>query len=184
MDRVTIPNSETSMFQTLYRSRGRFFTVCFALVISLAAAEIVEINRFLRTVVQGRAFWDYLLVLLMVLGLLLVATVRTQAESEQTNLTKFLLVGVVFGFIASFIAILATPLLEYGTLSPTINAWRNPLYLASAAFLGLGWFYGALAELTIYFIRRGRYKHIGILVLTCIGIRLVEMLPLARLLQR
>jgi hypothetical protein len=102
----------------------------------------------------------------------------TEAKSGQSKA-----VGIVFGFLGSVIAISATPLLVGGTLSPTISAWKDPLHLTAAAFLGLGWVYGALAELTIYFILRGRYRNIGILVLACVAIRLVEMLPLGRFIQ-
>lgn len=61
---------------------GKLATICVALAVSLAAAELVEVNQFLRTVVQGRAFWYYLLVLLAVLGLLLGATLKKGAESN------------------------------------------------------------------------------------------------------
>jgi hypothetical protein len=159
-------------------------TVCVALTISLAAAELVEVNRFLRTVVQGRAFWYYLLVLLVVLGLFLGTTLKKDAESQKEGLIKLLSMGIVFGFLGSVIAISATPLLVGGSLSPTVSAWKDPLHLAAAAFLGLGWVYGALAELTVYFIYRGRYRYIGITMLVCLVIRLVGMLPLARLIQR
>lgn len=91
--------------------------------------------------------------------------------------------GIVFGFLGSLIAISTAPLLVGGSLAPAINAWKNPLYLAAVAILCLGWVYGALAELTIYLIHRGRYRHIGILMLACVVIRLVGMLPLARVLQ-
>lgn len=163
---------------------GKLLTVCAALGVSLAAAELVEVNRFLRSVVQGRAFWYYVLVLLVVLGLLLGATVKRGAASQAESLIKLLPVGIVFGFLAGLIAISATPLLVHGSLSPSISAWRHPLYLGYAVFLGLGWFYGALAELAIFFIQRGRYRHIALLMLACAAIRLVEMLPLARLIHR
>ncbi len=184
MPQTAVPTNEIMTTQAWGGFSGKLFTVCVALTVSLAAAELVEVNRFLRTVVQGRAFWYYLLVLLVVLGLLLGATLKKGAESQTESLIKLLSVGLVFGFLGSVIAISATPLLVGGSLSPTINAWKDPLHLASAAFVGLGWFYGGLAELTIYFIDRGRYRHIGSLVLTCVAIRLVEMLPLARLIRR
>lgn len=120
----------------------------------------------------------------MVLGLLLGATLKKSAESQTESFIKLLSIGSVFGFLGSVIAISATPLLVGSSLSPTISAWKDPLHLVSAAFVGLGWFYGAVAELTIYFIHRGRYRDIGILALACVAIRLVEMLPLARLIQR
>jgi len=162
----------------------KLFTVCVSLMVSVAAAELVEANRFLRTV-QGRAFWYYLIALLTVLGLLLSTTLKKKsAESQTESLIKLLPVGIVFGFLGSVIALSAIPLLRGSSPSPTISAWKEPLRLAFAAFLGLGWFYGALAELTIYFIRRDRYWYIGILMLTCVVIRIVEMLPLARFLQR
>jgi hypothetical protein len=181
---TAVPTNETTTARAWDGFSGKLFTVCVALIVSLAAAELVEVNRFLRTVVQGRAFWYYLLVLLVVLGLLLGGTVKKGAESERESLIKLLSVGIVFGFLGSVIAISATPLLVGGSLSPTISAWKDPLHLAAAAFLGLGWVYGALAELTVYFIHRGRYWYIGILMLACAVIRLVEMLPLARFLQR
>jgi len=158
-----------------------------ALIGSVAAAELVEVNRFLRTVFEGRFFWYYLIAFLVVLGLLLSATTVTRksgAESQKESLVKVLFLGVVFGFIGSLIALSLTPLLTQGHLSPTINAWKDPTRIAFVAFLGFGWFYGALAELTIFFIRRDRYRHIGIVMLICVAIRLVEMLPLARLFHR
>lgn len=181
MPETTIP--EITATQTRDWFSRELFTVCAALAVSLAAAELVEVNRFLRTVVQGRAFWCYLLVLLTILGLLLAVSLRRSTESQSENLAKLLLTGIVLGFLGSVIAVSATPLLADGSLSPTINAWKHPLYLASAALLGFGWFYGALAELTVYFIHRGRYLRIGMLLLACAAIRLIEMLPLARLTQ-
>jgi hypothetical protein len=172
------PANETLTTQVWDGYSEKLFTVCVSLIVSVAAAELVEVNRFLRTVVQGRAFWYYLIALLMVLGLLLSTTLKKKgAESQTESLIKLLPVGIVFGFLGSVIALSAIPLLRGSSLSPTISAWKEPLRLAFAAFLGLGWFYGALAGLTIYFIRRGRYWYIGILMLTCVVIRIVEMLP-------
>jgi hypothetical protein len=184
MSQTAVPTNETMTAEAPEALAGKLFTVCIALTVSFAAAELVEVNRFLRTVLQGRAFWYYLLLLLVVLGLLLGATLKTGAESQKEGLIKLLSVGIVFGFLGSVIAISATPLLVGGNLSPTISAWKDPLHLAAATFLGLGWVYGALAELTAYFIRRGRYRYIGILMLACAVIRLVEVLPLARFLRR
>jgi hypothetical protein len=184
MTQNAVPRNEVMTAQAWDGFSGKLFTVCAALIVSLAAAELVEVNRFLRTVVQGRAFWYYLLVLLVVLGFLLGATLRKGVESQRESLIKLLSVGIVFGFLGSIIAISATPLLVGASLSPTISAWKDPLHLAAAAFLGLGWVYGAVAALTVYFIHRGRYRYIGILMLACAVIRLVEMLPLARFFQR
>jgi hypothetical protein len=184
MPQTAAPTNGTITVPAWDGSSRKLFTVCVALIVSLAAAELVEVNRFLRTVVQGRAFWYYLVVLLVVLGVLLGATLKKGGESQREGLIKLLSMGVVFGFLGSLIAISTTPLLAGGSLSPAISAWKDPLHLAAAAFLGLGWVYGALAELTVYLIHRGRYRYIGILMLVCVVIRLVGMLPLARLLQR
>ncbi len=184
MPQTAVRTNETVTSQAWDGFSGKLFTVCVALIVSLAAAELVEVNRFLRTAIQGRAFWYYLVVLLVVLGLLLGATLKRNGESQRTGLIRRLLTGIILGFLASVIAISATPLLVNGRPSPVISAWKDPLHLAAAAFLGLGWVYGALAQLTVYFIHRGRYRYIGILILACAVIRLVEMLPIARFLQR
>ena len=184
MPQTAAPTNQTMTAGAWSGFSRNLYTVCVALIVSLAAAELVEVNRFLRTVIQGRAFWYYLLVLLVVLGLLLGVTLKRSTERQRTSLIKLLPTGIIFGFLGSVIAISATPFLVSGSLSPAISAWKGPLHLAAAAFLGLGWFYGALAQLTVYFMHRGRYRHIGILVLACVVIRLIEMLPLARLLQR
>ena len=105
----------------------RLFTVCVSLMVSVAAAELVEVNRFLRTV-QGRAFWYYFIAVLMVLGLLLSTTLKKKgAESQTERLIKLLAVGIVFGFLGSVIALSAIPLLRGSNPSPTISAWKEPL---------------------------------------------------------
>jgi hypothetical protein len=101
MPQTAVPTNETMTTQAWDGFSGRLFTVCAALIVSLAAAELVEVNRFLRTEVQGRAFWYYLLVLLVVLGLLLGATLKKGAESQTENLIKLLPVGIVLGFLAA-----------------------------------------------------------------------------------
>ncbi len=159
-----------------------FFTVCSALIMALVCAEVLQVNRFLRTAIEGRAFWYYLPALLVTLGLMLGATLNRVSRIQ--NLPKMLLVGAFLGFLASIIALSVSSLLSAGSISPTINAWKNPSNLIFAAFLGLGWVYGVLAELTLCFIQRGRYWHIGILMLACTAVRLLEMLPLGRLIPR
>ena len=178
-----LPTNETMTTQAWDGFFGKLLRICIALTVSLLAAELVQVNRFLRTVIQGRAFWYYLLVLLVALGLLLGATLKKGAESQTESLIKLLAVGILFGFLGSVIAISATPLLVSRSLSPTISAWKDPSHLIAAAFVALGWVYGALAQLTVYFIHRGRYRHIGILMLACAAIRLLEMLPIGRLIQ-
>ncbi len=166
---------------------GKFSTILIALIASAAAAELVEVNRFLRTVREGRSSWFYLGAFLVILGILL-GTARgrkeSSAELQKESLVKGLLLGIVFGFVASLIVLSATPLLTDGRLSPTINAWKEPARMAFVAFLCFGWFYGAVAELTIFFIRRSQYQRVGVLVLTSVAIRLIETLPLARLFHR
>lgn len=181
------PTSESLTTRTWGKYPEKFSTICLALIASAVAAELVEVNRFLRTVFEGKFFWYYLSAFLMVLGFLLSITNVTKqsgAESHRERLIRLLLVGMVFGFVGSLVALSATPLLTDGRLSPAINAWKDPTRIAFVAFLSFGWFYGALAELTIFFIRRGQYQRIGILILTCIAIRFVEMLPWVRLFQR
>jgi hypothetical protein len=159
-------------------------TIISVLTVSLLSAELLGVNRFLRTVIEGRAFWYYLLVFLVALALMLGFTIKKGAESQTQNLVKLLVLGAFLGFIASIIAVSVSPLLSTGSMSPTVNVWKAPLHLMAAAFLSLGWVYGILAELTLSFIQRRRYRHIGILIITCTVIRLLETLPIGRLIQR
>src|SRR6266849_7932224 len=62
-----LPTNETMTTQAWDGFFGKLLTICIALTVSLLAAELVQVNRFLRTVIQGRAFWYYLLVLLVAL---------------------------------------------------------------------------------------------------------------------
>jgi hypothetical protein len=184
MPQSLVSRNETTVNDASNGFSGRPFTICMALTVSLVAAELLEVNRFLRSVIQGRSFWYYLVVLLVALGLMLAATMTKGAESQKEGLIKLLVLGILFGFLSSVIAISGTPLLAGDGLSPTITAWKDPLHLIAAGFLGLGWVYGALVELTVYFLHRGRYRHIGILVLACAAIGILERVPITRWIQR
>jgi hypothetical protein len=150
------------------------FTVGGALAASFVAAELVGANRYLRTAIQGRAFWYYLLALLVVLGVMIEAVLQRGIEGGTQSLIRLLVGGAVLGFVASVVAISVAPLVTTGSISATLNAWKDPIHLIAAAFLGLGWLYGTLAGLTLYFARSGRYWHIGILMLACVGIKLLS----------
>jgi hypothetical protein len=165
-------------------SRQLLFTVCSALTVSFVGAELLGANRFLRTVIQGRSFWYYLLVFLVALGLMLGVFLKRNGATQPESLLKLLLVGIVLGFVGSIIGISLSPLLSLGSLSPTINAWKDPLHLAVAALLALGWLYAILAGLTIYFVDRNRYRLIGVLMLACVAFRLLGMLPIGQLIRR
>ena len=161
-----------------------FFTVCGALTVSFVGAELLGANRFLRAVIQGQSFWYYLLVFLVALGLMFGVFLKTNGATRSESLLNLLLVGIVFGFVGSIIGISVSPLLSLGSLSPTIKAWRDPLHLAVAALLALGWLYAILAGLTIYFVHRNRYRLIGVLMLACVAFRLLGMLPIGQLIKR
>jgi hypothetical protein len=159
----------------------RLLEVFLALAISVVAAELLWVNRFLRDVIQIRgAFWYYLAFLLVTVWISLSVTFKGSSQSRGEGLTRIVLKGVVAGLLGSLIAISGTPLLEYGSLASTYSVWRKPVYLIYAVILSLGWVYGGLAGLALFLIDRRRYLHIGYLVGACAVIGILERIPILR----
>lgn len=159
----------------------RLLGVFVALAISVVAAELLWVNRFLRDVIQIQGtFWYYLAFLLVTIWISLSVTFKGRSQSQAEGLTRVVIKGVAAGLLGSVIAISGAPLLEYGSLASTISAWRKPVYLIYAVILSLGWVYGGLAGLALFLIDRRRYLHIGYLVGACAVIGILERIPILR----
>jgi len=154
----------------------RLLAVFLALAISVVAAELLWVNRFLRDVIQIQgAFWYYLALVLVIIWISLSVTFKGSSQFQAEGLTRTVIKGLVAGLLGSVIAILGTPLLEYGSLASTIGVWRRPVYLIILSF---GWVYGGLAGLALFLIERRRYLHIGFLVGACAVIGILERIPI------
>ena len=158
-------------------------TISIALLLSLVESELLGVNRFLRTTIQGRSFWHYLALLLAWFGLILGYSLRGTDVFHRSSLIKVLSGGAILGLIGSIITLSLLPIIFTGSISPTIGAWKEPIHLFVAGLLACGWVYGILAGFIAYSIVRNQYSRIGVSILICTAAKLLGMLPLHRLIR-
>ena len=156
-------------------SVGTIGALCAAPILAVMLMEIAEVNRILRTWIQGNLFWAYLLMFTVVLGLLLALGSLLLTKFGQLSLLNLSLVGLASGFIGSLVALPASPLLVGRGIAPAIAALKHPFYLMAISGLALGWLGGILGGLFAYAISHRRYILIQRAFVVAMLIRLAEI---------
>lgn len=150
-------------------------TTCAALTLAVLLMETVEVNRVLRTWIQGNAFWAYVLVFMGVLAILLTFGSLLLIRLGKLTRLRLLFVGLASGFIGTLVAIPTSPLLLGRGLSPALGALKHPFYLMAISALALGWLAGIISGLLAYAIFQKRYTLVFRVFIAALLVRLVEI---------
>jgi hypothetical protein len=146
-------------------------------VLTFIVAELVELNRFLRTVIQGQFFWAYTIVFVFTFVLLFAFSLLwfRGGQSQPTSFKRLFLPGTIVGFVSSLLGISLSPVLVSGGMSPGISAWKDSAHLFVAGVISLGWLSGALTAYIYHLIISNRWRKLTILFAICVGIRGMEL---------
>jgi hypothetical protein len=150
-------------------------SIWISLGVGFAAAELLDLDRFLRTWIQGRAFWVYIASYLVVLGIALSVSVLVVPQIQKLSTWWMLILGVGIGFLDGLLAILLNPLLLGKGLTPSWNAWRDPVRFLIAGGLSMGWVYGAIVVLASQSLANRSYWRLAYFLSACAGIRILEL---------
>lgn len=150
-----------------------FLRFCIALGLTFLIAELLGLNRFLRTWIQGRAFVAYLIVLYLGLVLTLGLLLSSRSRFAEMKLWTALAAGALIGFVCSIVADLLSPLLTGRGFSPVRNALHRPVYLMAVGGLLMGWLSGALTAFTWHSLIVNK-KRLLILITICLVIWVLE----------
>jgi hypothetical protein len=141
-----------------------------ALAVCFALAEVVELNRFLRSWLEGRNFWAYMGAYLGVLGALLCVGFLAFA-TRKLSVSGISLIGIFAGLLSSVIALSMSSFLLGRGIQPTLNAWRDPVQVVIFAMVSLSWLFGGVVALVTYAIVRRSYRHLLYLLLGSVAIK-------------
>jgi len=150
-------------------------SIWISLGVGFIAVELLDLNRFLRTWIQGRAFWVYIISYLLVLGIALSVSVLVVPQIQKLVTWKMLIFGVGIGFLGGLLAILVNPLLLGKGLTPSWSAWKDPVQLLVAGGLSMGWVYGAIVVLASQSLANRSYWRLVYFLCACVGVRILEL---------
>src|SRR5262249_21274933 len=120
----------------------------------------------------------------IIIGIALSVRFRTGSQFRQESSFRTIAKGVLAGFLGSVVGILGVPLLTTGTMASSIGVLEKPSYLLLAAFLSLGWVYGALAAGTLYLICHRRFRTLMLLMAVFAIFGLLERIPILHWFRR
>jgi len=150
--------------------------VWISLVVCFIAVELLGLDRFLRTVIEGRAFWVYITTFFVLLGVGLSVSLLLVPQIQKFATLKVLVLGMALGFLSAIVAILLNPPLLGKGFAPSLNAGRDPAQLLVVGVLSMGWIYGAIVVLASRWLARRSYLHLVYFLLACAVFRVVELL--------
>lgn len=153
----------------------RFGLLLFSSSLAFVVAELVEVNRFLRTVIHGKSFWAYTVILIFTFALLLALLPSKDNEGWSRRMAQLSLLGTVVGYVGSLLGILFSPILLKGELPSSLIIWRHFPHFFLAGLISLGWLNGAVAAFIYHSILSNNRRRLIILFAGCLVVRGVEL---------
>lgn len=139
--------------------------------ISFLSLEVLGLNHFLRTWIQGNAYWVYIFSYLVIWGLVSSASLTIVSDLKRFSTWKWIGFGVGLGLLSSFLALsMNSPLLGNG-FGPTWRAWRHPATQLMVIGLSMGWLYGAIIAFVAHSLVGRNYWRVAYFLLVCGGVR-------------
>jgi hypothetical protein len=135
--------------------------------IGFFVAEGFGLNHFLRSWVQGEAYWYFLACELGALASLLSGAVLLSPGIRNVTAWKATLIGCFLGFPSSIAAILLTRPLVRHDYTSSLRVLQDPLHLVVASAISMGWAYAGIITFVAHSLLNKKYRRLAILLSVC-----------------